>query len=55
MTYDYCTSFHSEMIITQQGQTHEGWDDILAWMVEDVGTAEIVAEDRERILYLRSS
>lgn len=50
VTYDYCTACHSEMIIVQQGQTRENWDDILEWMVEDMGMAELPDEDRERIL-----
>ncbi|MEM6577807.1 MAG: aldehyde dehydrogenase [Pseudomonadota bacterium] len=50
ITHDYCTACHSEMIIAQQGQTREGWDDILVWMVEDMGMNEIDEEDRNLIL-----
>ena len=50
ITYDYCTACHSEMIIAQQGQTREGWDEILVWMVEEMGMGEIYEEDREAIL-----
>ncbi len=50
LTYDYCAACHSEMIIAQQGQTRAGWDDILIWMVEDMGMNEIVEEDRNAIL-----
>ena len=50
ITYDYCSACHSEMIIAQQGQTREGWDEILVWMVEDMGMNEIVEEDRNAIL-----
>ncbi|MEM9846213.1 MAG: aldehyde dehydrogenase [Pseudomonadota bacterium] len=50
ITYDYCSACHSEMIIAQQGQTRDGWDDILVWMVEDMGMNEIVGEDRDLIL-----
>lgn len=50
ITYDYCSACHSEMIIAQQGQTRDGWDDILVWMVEDMGMNEIVEEDRDLIL-----
>jgi cytochrome c len=49
-TYDYCTACHSEMIIAQQGQDRDGWDDILVWMVEDMGMGELAPEDREVIL-----
>lgn len=50
ITYDLCTSCHSEMIIAQQGQTREGWDEILVWMVEEMGMPELAEEDREQIL-----
>ena len=50
ITYDYCTACHSEMIIAQQGQTREGWDEILVWMVEEMGMVEIEEEDRNAIL-----
>lgn len=50
ITYDYCTACHSEMIIAQQGQTRDGWDEILVWMTEEMGMAEIFEEDRDLIL-----
>jgi cytochrome c len=50
ITYDLCTVCHSEMIIAQQGQTREGWDDILEWMVEDMGMQELLPEEREQVL-----
>ena len=50
ITYDYCTACHSEMIIAQQGQTREGWDEILVWMVEEMGMVELEAVDRDKIL-----
>jgi cytochrome c len=50
ITYDYCTACHSEMIIAQQGQTREGWDEILVWMVEEMGMGELDTEDRDKIL-----
>jgi cytochrome c len=50
ITYDYCTACHSEMIIAQQGQTRDGWDEILVWMVEEMGMGEIETEDRDKIL-----
>jgi cytochrome c len=50
ITHDYCTVCHSEMIIAQQGQTREGWDEILVWMVEDMGMSELYSEDRDKIL-----
>jgi len=50
ITYDLCTICHSELIIAQQGQTREGWDDILVWMVEEMGMAELLEEEREQVL-----
>ena len=50
ITYDLCTACHSEMIIAQQGQTRDGWDEILVWMVEEMGMAELLEEDREQVL-----
>ncbi len=50
VTYDYCATCHSEMLVAQQGQTREGWDDLLQWMVEEQGMQPIPEEDRETIL-----
>lgn len=50
ITYDLCTICHSEMIIAQQGQTREGWDDILVWMVEEMGMSELLPEERDQVL-----
>ncbi|SEO74428.1 cytochrome c [Salinihabitans flavidus] len=50
VTYNYCVACHSEMIVAQQGQTREGWDKLLKWMVEEQGMQPIPDEDREIIL-----
>jgi cytochrome c len=50
VTHDYCTACHSEMIIIQQGQTRENWEEILVWMVEEMGMAELPEDVRARIL-----
>ncbi|MEM9344955.1 MAG: aldehyde dehydrogenase [Pseudomonadota bacterium] len=50
LTHDYCTGCHSEMIIAQQGQTRDGWDELLVWMVEEMGMGEIDEPERSRIL-----
>lgn len=50
VTYDYCASCHSEMLVAQQGQTREGWDELLQWMVEEQGMQPIPEQDRETIL-----
>lgn len=50
VTYDYCASCHSTMLVAQQGQTREGWDELLEWMVNEQGMEPIPEEDRETIL-----
>ena len=50
ITFDYCTACHSEMIIAQQGQDRDGWDEILVWMAEDMGMAELPGQERNQIL-----
>lgn len=50
VTYAYCAACHSEMLVAQQGQTREGWDDLLKWMVEKQGMQPIPDDDREIIL-----
>lgn len=50
VTYDYCAVCHSEMLVAQQGQTREGWDELLVWMVEKQGMEPIPDDDREVIL-----
>ena len=50
VTYAYCASCHSEMLVAQQGQTRKGWEDLFQWMVEKQGMAPIPEEDREIIL-----
>lgn len=50
LTYQYCVACHSEMLVVQQGQTREGWNDLLEWMVEEQGMDPIPEEDREIVL-----
>ena len=50
VTYAYCVACHSEMLVAQQGQTREGWDDLLKWMVDKQGMQPIPDDDREIIL-----
>jgi cytochrome c len=38
------------MIVAQQGKTREGWDEMLVWMVEEQGMAEIPEDERNIIL-----
>lgn len=50
VTYTYCASCHSTMLVAQQGQTREGWDELLVWMVEKQGMEPIPEADREIVL-----
>lgn len=50
ITYDVCTACHSEMIVAQQGQTREGWDELLTWMVEEQGMEPLSDSERTEIL-----
>lgn len=50
VTYDYCASCHSTMLVAQQGQTRQGWEELLHWMVEKQGMEPIPKEERTMIL-----
>ena len=50
VTYDNCTECHSEQIVAHQGQTRQGWEDLLAWMVEKQGAPQIEEPDHTIIL-----
>jgi cytochrome c len=45
-----CSACHSMMIVTQQGLSRERWDDVLEWMVEEQGMAELDDATRGEIL-----
>ena len=49
-TFYACTACHSEMIVAQQGKTREGWADLLDWMTEEQGMAELDPAERDVIL-----
>ena len=50
LTYAYCAGCHSEKLVAQQGLTREDWDQMLDWMVEEQGMAEIEEPDRSLVL-----
>jgi cytochrome c len=50
LTYAYCAACHSEMLVAQQGLTRKHWDELLEWMVEEQGMAEIEEPDRSIVL-----
>ena len=49
-TYNNCTACHSERIVAQQGLTKSGWEELLEWMVEEQGMAEIEEPDYSLII-----
>ncbi len=49
-TYYNCVACHSERIISQQGLTRDGWDELLVWMVDEQGMHVIEPEERDKIL-----
>lgn len=48
--FAYCTPCHSERIVVQQGKTRKHWDELLDWMVEEQGMAEIPEPDKTVVL-----
>lgn len=49
-TYYACTGCHSDMLVAQQGLSRERWDELIDWMIEEQGMAEIERGERELIL-----
>jgi len=45
-----CNACHSLAIVKQQGQTHEGWDELIDWMIDEQGMAELSAQDRKTVV-----
>ena len=45
-----CSSCHSLAIVKQQGQTPEGWSELIDWMIEEQGMSELDADDRAVIV-----
>ena len=51
-----CSSCHSMAIVTQQGLSRKRWDDVLVWMVEEQGMADLDEITRNEILdYLEAN
>lgn len=49
-TYAYCTACHSERIVAQQGQTRDGWAELLEWMVDEQSMTPIEEPDLSKVL-----
>jgi cytochrome c len=49
-TYAYCSACHSERLVAQQGLTREGWAELIEWMVDEQGMAEIEQPDYDVVL-----
>lgn len=45
-----CNGCYSLAIVKQQGLSREDWDELLLWMVEEQGMAELSGEVRDKIL-----
>lgn len=45
-----CGACHSLAIVKQQGLTRGDWDELIDWMIEDQGMAELDTADRDIIL-----
>ena len=46
----YCGACHSMMLVLQQGQTRDGWAELLDWMYEEQGMAQLDAEEEGLVL-----
>lgn len=49
-TYAYCTACHSDRLVAQQGLTRDGWAELIEWMVDDQGMAELEEPDYTIVL-----
>ena len=50
LTGHTCNACHSLAIVKQQDQTRSGWDELIDWMIEEQGMADLAAGDRAMIL-----
>ena len=50
LTYAMCSGCHSFKLVAQQGLSHERWDKLLTWMIEEQGMPELDDQTRATIL-----
>lgn len=46
----YCAACHSLKLVVQQGQTREGWSEVLTWMYDEQEMARLDADDEKLVL-----
>ena len=46
----YCGACHSLKLVVQQGQTREGWADVLAWMYDEQEMPELEPDEEKLVL-----
>lgn len=46
----YCGACHSLGLVVQQGQTRDGWAEVLVWMYEEQDMPELEPEDEKLVL-----
>jgi cytochrome c len=49
-THAICGACHSLRLVTQQGLSADRWDELMDWMVERQGMAELQKDERRRIV-----
>jgi mono/diheme cytochrome c family protein len=48
--YTFCGACHSVKLLVQQGLSRDTWDELIVWMVEEQGMAELDEETHKIIL-----
>ena len=46
----YCGACHSLKLVVQQGQTRDGWEEVLDWMYEEQEMPELEPDDEKLVL-----
>lgn len=46
----YCGACHSLRLVVQQGQTREGWQELLTWMYEEQEMPELEPDEEKLVL-----